>query len=347
MEAGPRRVTGARWMEAAPAAWLQLLANDPAATPAHRPDVWEALAGVLPDARAGFIAVEDGQALAGGAPAIVVRRGPFTWVQALPHLLSAAPLCASADRVDDVDRGVATTLAAEVARVRALGGLWACYRPCGPPVAPAALNAIAGETRVLDTAVVHVTDGIEAAWRRVDRKTRADIRHARAKLAFGESPGTLDEAHAMHRAQSHAWRHHRPMPLALSRRLLTGAADAPGRMFAVHEGQRLLAAAFALDHPRETLVWWSGAHPDARRTHAYALLLWGIVEWGAAAGRARVNLGASGGLEAVAAFKRSLGAVVIESPVRWFGAGAAGPGGRALAATQAWWRRDRHRGTAR
>jgi GNAT superfamily N-acetyltransferase len=56
------------------------------------------------------------------------------------------------------------------------------------------------------------------------------------------------------------------------------------------------------------MPWWSGTHPDARGREAATLLLGSVVEWAAGAGRARVNLGGSAGLPALAAFKRALGA---------------------------------------
>jgi hypothetical protein len=94
------------------------------------------------------------------------------------------------------------------------------------------------------------------------------------------------------------------------------------------------------------MPWWSGTHPDARGREAATLLLGSVVEWAAGAGRARVNLGGSAGLPALAAFKRALGARTELHPVRWLDARHATPAGRALAAVQAALRRGRARGAA-
>jgi GNAT acetyltransferase-like protein len=337
----------ARCADRPPAAWGALVATHPAATPAHRPELWEAIAATHAGFTGAFLNVEEHGAWIGGAPVMFERRGPFAWAHALPWLLTGAPLAAPG-REAVVDVAVARGMAEAACARRVIGGAWTCYRPAGEPVAPPALEGVGGETRTLDTAVVDLSAGIEAAWRRVDRKSRSDLRRARERLAFAETPAGLSEAYVLHVAQGRAWPHHRSRPMVLSARLL--AVPSPlgpvARLFTVSDARGPLAAAFTLDHPREIMVWWSGARPEARRVNGFGRLMWGIVEWAAAVGRARVNLGASGGLESVAAFKRSLGARVVPTPVRWLDAGAAGVPGRALAAAQRWWRRGRHRGGA-
>jgi hypothetical protein len=246
-----------------------------------------------------------------------------------------------------VDRAVGAALGALRRQTRALGGAWSLYRPHGPAVAAEALAGLPGETRVLESAVIELSSGLDAAWRRVDRKTRQDIRHARAALRFEENPAALDAAYTLHAAQSRRWRGHAPLPLELSRRLVAaeGSGAPPARVFTVCDPRGLLSAAFALDHARETLVWWSGTHPEGRERQAFAFLLWSVVEWAAAAGRERVNLGASPGLDPVAAFKRSLGAQPTAYPVRWLDASGASTAGRVIAAAQRWRRRGRAIGT--
>jgi len=94
------------------------------------------------------------------------------------------------------------------------------------------------------------------------------------------------------------------------------------------------------------MPWWSGTHPDARGRQAAVFLLASVVEWAAHAGRARVNLGGSAGLPALAAFKRALGAATVLHPVLWLDARHATPAGRMIAAAQAALRRRRARGRA-
>ena len=336
-----------RWCAGPPPGWDEHVAGDPNAAPAHRPVVWRALAEALPEFSAHVIAVEGPRGLLGGAPVIVERRAGLEWLHALPWLLSGAPL-AGDDARETVDLAVARALA-DAARDRgAVGGEWVLDRPAGPAVAPEAVMAIPGETRVLETARVDLAPGVEAAWRRVDRKTRQALSQARASLRFEEDPDALPAAYALHLAQSRRWRGHRPLPLELARRLLAGA-DACGpaaRLFVVRDAGGVLAATLALDHPRETLVWWSGSHPEARERHAFPLLMWEVAAWAAAAGRARLHLGASAGLGPIAAFKQALGATAVPVPVRWLDARQAPPVARAVAAAQRWVRRGRHRGRA-
>ena len=338
----------ARCLDGPPAGWSELLAADPNATPAHRPALWAALAGVLPGMEARFVAVEERGVLEGGMPVVVESRAAFRWLHALPFLLPGAPLARTGGYAR-VDRAAAAALAELQRGLRAVGGEWAVYRPAGPAPAADALERVTGETRVLEAALVDLAAGLEPARTRVDRKTRQEIRQARARLAFAEEPGALEEAYSLHVAQARAWRGHRPLPLELSRRLLGPAGDGLGpvaRLFTARHRGALSCAVLVLDHPREAMPWWSGAHPDARRQHAFPFLLWSVAEWAHAAGRARLNLGASAGSGPVVAFKGSLGATALRYPVRWLDAANAGAAGRLLAALQARARRGRARGEA-
>lgn len=335
----------ARWRDGAPQDWGALLAADPSASAAHRPQVWEAFAATLPGFTPRVATVErDGRTI-GGLPVLVERRGGLHWLHALPMLLPGAPLALPGEHAR-VDAEVAAALAGLATELGVVGGEWALWRPCGPAVDAAELAALGGETRRLTGSVVPLGDGLAAALGRVDRKQRQEVRRARsAGLAFAEEPFALEACHALHAAQGARWRGHHALPLALSRRLLAASPGSPvARLFTLRLAGELVSGAFALDGPHETLVWWSGTHPGGRRLHAFPLLLWKIVEWAAAAGRARVNLGASTGLQAVAAFKHSLGAEEIGYPVLWLDAARAGPLARAVAWAQSRLRRGRPRG---
>uniref|UniRef100_A0A832I441 GNAT family N-acetyltransferase n=1 Tax=Eiseniibacteriota bacterium TaxID=2212470 RepID=A0A832I441_UNCEI len=337
------------WLDRVPAGWDALLAADPNATAAHRPDLWAALAAAVPGLRPGVIAVERDGALVGGAPLVIERRAGLEWLHAMPWLLPGAPLAAPG-RHDEVDAAVAEALATLQRERGVVGGAWVLYRPDGPEAAPPSVARPSGETRRLASALVHLADGPEAAFRRADRKTRQAVaRAAAAGLAFAEEPAAVAAAYALHARQARGWRGHRALPLELSRRLLAAPAPPgldgpPARLFTVRDARGLLCAALALDHPRDVLVWWSGAHPEARPRGAFAFLLWSIVAWAAARGRARVNLGASAGLDPVAAFKDALGARPHAYAVRWLDARHAGARGRLVGALQARLRRGRARG---
>ena len=192
--------------------------------------------------------------------------------------------------------------------------------------------------------------GTEAARAAMSRKQRQALEHARDRgYEFREDADALDEAYALHLAQSGRWARHLPMPLELSRRLLVAPPDACGpvaRLFTLRSRDGLISATLVLDGPHETFAWWSGTHAQGRRTQAFALLLWSAIEWAAARGRRRFNLGASAGLAAVSSFKRSLGAEAFEFPVSWLDARHAVWPGRAVAALQSLARRGRATGGA-
>jgi hypothetical protein len=324
-----------RDLDGAPEGWRELLACAPAATPAHRPALWAAFAAVLPGYSARVIEVRDEHGLAGGMPVLVERRAGLHSLHAGPLLLPGAPL-ARAGAHAAVDAAAGAALARWQRALRVTGGEWAFYRPGGPPPAPEALEAPGGVTRTETAAIVDLADGLEAAWRRVERIARQEIRAAGA-LVCAEEPGAIEEAYALHVAQSRSWGGHRPLPLELSRRLLEDGGDGLGpvaRLFTARDRDGLLCAALVLDHPREAMPWWSGARPEARRRHAFARLLWAVVEWAHVAGRERVNLGASAGRGPVAAFKDALGARPETYPVRWLDDRAAAPAGRVVAALQ-------------
>lgn len=333
----------ARCTDAAPGEWSGLVAADPAATPAHRPELWRTLATVLPGLESRFIVVEREGAPVGGAPILIERRAGLCWLRALPFLLPAAPLARPGDALA-VDEAVAHALLELQRGTRAVGGEWACYRPSGPAVAPGILDLLPGETRWFESAVVELDGGLDAALARADRKTRQGLVQSReSSLRFGENPDALDQAIVLNARQSRSWRGHRPVPAALSRRLIEAGV---ARLFTVSDDRGPLCATLALDGGSETLMWWSGAREEARARGAFALLAWSIAEWAHARGRARLNLGASSGLDPVAAFKRSLGARNVRWPVRWLSARHAPPAGRLVAALEARLRRGRARGAA-
>ena len=339
----------ARRLATAPPGWAELHQRDPNATPAHRPELWAAFAEAMPGLRAWFLAVFEGAALIGGAPVLIERRAGFHWIHSLPWLLPGAPLAVEGAHAA-VDASVGLELAAMQKELHAVGGEWALYRPHGPTVEVSSLSMPGGVTRVLETSIVDLAGGLEAAQRRLDRKTRQAIARARARgLVFAEEPQALIEAYALHLRQSRTWPGHHALPIELARRLLSGTAayglgGPPARLFTVRDGRGLLSAVLALDHPNETFLWWSGTHPDGRARSAFPVLMWSVIEWASGAGRARVNLGASAGLEGVSLFKDAMGASLIRYPVRWLDSRHARGPGRLVGAIQERVRRGRTRG---
>ena len=331
-----------------PAGWASLLAADPSASPAHRPEVWGCLAAAIPGFEWRLLALEEAGTLVAGAPVVLSRRGPFRWLHALPWLLPAPPLAMPGAHAA-ADAALARGFAELARECRVVGGEWSLYRPDGPAISEAMLASVPGETRWFESALLRLDGGPGSVHARMSRKQRQALEHARARgYAFADQAAALDEAHALHLSQSHAWGRHHPLPLELSRRLLaSGGAEPVARLFTLRSGPDLVSATLALDSQHETFVWWSGTHPEGRRGHAFAFLLSRIAGWAAARGRRRLNLGASTGLPHVATFKASLGAEAFRYPVRRLDARAAGWSGRAIAALQRAVRQGRPEGDIR
>ena len=334
------------WGQASqPAGWDALLAADPGSTAAQRAGVAAAFAAVLPGHTTEYLLAADATGLAGGMVLCVRHVAGAEWLHAMPLMLPGAPLARPGYR-EAVDQAIATAFAARASGPSLAGGEWVAYRP-GAPLAAQHLEAVAGETRRLTASLIDLGALGNRRWQS-DRRERKALRRAeRAGLKCGEEPAALDECYALHLAQARRWRGHRPPPLALLRRLLAPAApgEAPlARLFTVRSPRRLLCGIVALDHVHETFAWWSGTHPQARDSAAArALLVW-TIEWAIARGRARFNLGGSAGVSGVSSFKRSLGAIELNYPVRWLSPARSGLAVRWLAAFQRYARRDRHRG---
>ena len=334
------------WQDVPPG-WEALARTDPGATPGHQPALWHALIDALPGCSLRVIGLEmDGVAVA-GAPVLIQRRAGLHWLQALPFLLPAAPI-AHAGGHAAADPAIARGMADLQREVGAVGGAWACYRPGPIPLDAAEVEGVSGFTRHMECAVIDLAPGTGHALRVMDRKERQGLQRARATgLETREEPEALAAAVALHARQAREWRGHRPPPIELSRRLLVARAGQPpaARLFTCRDSGGLLSAVLVLDAPHECLLWWSGTHPEGRRRNAFAVLAWSVVEWAAANGRARVNLGASTGLERVGAFKLSMGARIVRYPVRWLDARHAPLAGRVIGALQERMRRGRARGS--
>jgi hypothetical protein len=302
-----------------------------------------------PDLALRCIAVERSGTLVGGTPVMVERRAGIEWIHALPYTLPGAPL-AQAGAHAEVDAAVAEAITRLQRELAAVGGEWILYRPRPPEVERSAYERPSGSTRMLETSLIGLENGIEEAWLRLDRDTRYELRRARRLgLRVDEEPSVLEEAYALYSSQV-LQRRRRPLALEFSRRLLRAPArdsgsGPAGRLFAVRDARGLLGASLFLDHDRETLAWWSGSRATARAQHAMRFLYWSVAEWAAANGRLRLNLGGSLGLHEVASFKRSIGARRLHYPVRWLDARHGSRLGRWAAATQEYLRRRRFRGT--
>ena len=75
------------------------------------------------------------------------------------------------------------------------------------------------------------------------------------------------------------------------------------RLFTARDARGLVAGIYFLDHRRELFAWWSGARPEAQALHVMPFLYARAALWAEAAGRARLNLGGTGGVSGLAGFK--------------------------------------------
>jgi Acetyltransferase (GNAT) domain len=336
----------ADWCDGVPPGWSRLVAGDVSASPAHREGFRRHLAATLPGHRWGTLAVTRDGELIGGAPVTIERRGGLEWLHVSPWLLPGTPL-AVPGRHAEVDRAVAAGLAAQAGAIGAAGGEWVLYRPEGPDPDPGALASVGGETRHMTASVVDLDAGLETAWRRIERHARQELTAARRHgIVCAEEPGALETAHALYVSQARGWGAHRPLPIELARRLLEPGADSAreARLYTARDDRGILSAVLVLTGEHEWFAWWSGSHPDARRRHAFAALLWSVAGQAAATGARRFNVGASSGRAGVEAFKRTLGARPVPVLVRWLDARSAGLVGRVVAAVQGRLRRGRARG---
>jgi hypothetical protein len=332
----------ARWRADAPAAWERLLREDPNATPSHRAEFAHALAEALPGMTPAFVMVERGPELLGGTALMVERRGGLHWIHAMPFMLPGAPL-AAAGASELVDAVVANALDERARELELVGGEWVLYRPSGA-VPAAAVERVPGESRLMESATLDLAEGTEPLLRAMERNTRQEVAAARAAgVSILEEPAALEEAYSLYTMQARRWPGHRMRPLELLRRLLMGATPA-ACLFTARDRGALLASVLVLTGAHEWMAWWSGVHRDARRRHAFGLLLWSVAERAAESGARRLNLGGSAGREDISAFKRRLGARLERHPVRWIAPAYAGMAGRAVAALQSRLRAGRARG---
>jgi hypothetical protein len=348
MDAGPR--TGelrVRLTPEPPAQWDALLHADPSSSPSQRSGLLAAIAAVLPGYAVEYLIAEDAAGLAGGMAFGVQSVAGAQWLYALPLTLPGAPVARPADRAA-VDAALSAALAERAGAPHVAGGAWIGYRP-GAPLATADLERPVGETRRLTASVIELKGGGAKAWDSDKRERRELRRAALAGIRCEEDPAALDACYALHARQARGWPGHRPVPLALLRRLLAAprAGEIPlARLFTARSATRLLSGLVVLDHAHETLAWWIGTHPAAREVAASrALLVW-AVGWATRLGRRRFNLGGSAGLSGVQSFKHSMGAREIAYPVRWLAPSHRSVRVRLLAAVQRRTRRGRHLGGA-
>jgi hypothetical protein len=261
-----------------------------------------------------YFTARRGERLAGGVCVAASVRLGLTWARSLPFGTYGGPLV-SADDPDPASVRAALARAFEewLSAERVAGGevVHALLSPqqareAGPDPAWRALASCitTGQTHVVDLA-----PGAAAIIAGLHRESRRVLRQAeRWGITIEEDAEALPAVHRLYIDQAKSWPDHRPYPLAFLEALVRHPSRF-ARLLVARRVGRVEAGILVLSGGGESFVWWSGAARSSRQSLSYPSLMRRAMECACSAGEARLNLGASGGLERLEHFKRSLGAV--------------------------------------
>jgi len=268
---------------------------------------------VWPRARVLYFTARRGERLAGGVCVAASVRLGLTWARSLPFGTYGGPLVTA----DDPDPA-----SVRAALARAFEEWLSAERVAGGEVVHAVLSPQAGDTgpdpawRALaigittgQTHVIDLAPGAAAIIAGLHRESRRVLRQAeRSGVTIEEDVEALPAVHRLYLGQAKSWPGHRPYPLAFLEALVRHPSRF-ARVLVARRAGSVEAGILVLSGGGESFVWWSGAARDSRQSLSYPSLMRRAMECACAVGDARLNLGASGGLERLEHFKRSLGAV--------------------------------------
>ena len=299
--------------ERAPADWESWLAKASGASFAARAGFLETVERVWPRARVLYFTARRGERLAGGVCVAASVRLGLTWARSLPFGTYGGPMV-SADDPDPASVRAALARAFEewLSAERVAGGE-VVQAPISPQLEreagpDPAWSALASGITTGQTHVVDLTPGAEAIIAELHRESRRVLRQAeRWGVTIEEDAKALPAVHRFYLDQAKAWRGHRPYPLAFLEALVRHPSRF-ARLLVARRAGRVEAGILVLSGGGESFVWWSGAARSSRQSLSYPSLMRRAMECACSAGDRRLNLGASGGLERLEHFKRSLGA---------------------------------------
>jgi len=269
---------------------------------------------VWPRARVLYFTARRGERLAGGVCVAASVRLGLTWARSLPFGTYGGPLVA-ADDPDPASVRAALARAFEewLSAERAAGGevVHAILSPrqAGDAGPDPAWRALASGITTGQTHVIDLAPGAAAIIAGLHRESRRVLRQAeRSGVTIEEDAEALPAVHRLYLGQARSWPGHRPYPLAFLEALVRHPSRF-ARFLVARRAGSVEAGILVLSGGGESFVWWSGAERGSRQSLSYPSLMRRAMEGACAAGEARLNLGASGGLERLEHFKRSLGAV--------------------------------------
>jgi hypothetical protein len=300
--------------ERAPADWEAWLAGASGASFAARAGFLETVERVWPQARVLYFTARRGERLAGAVCVAASVRLGLTWARSLPFGTYGGPLV-SPDDPDPPSVRAALARAFEewLSAERVAGGevVHAVLSPqqAGDAGPDPAWRALASSITTGQTHVIDLAPGAAAIIAGLHRESRRVLRQAeRSGVTIEEDAEALPAVHRLYLRQAKSWSGHRPYPLAFLEAFVRHPSRF-ARLLVARRAGRVEAGILVLSGGGESFVWWSGAARTSRQSLSYPSLMSRALECACSAGEARLNLGASGGLERLEHFKRSLGAV--------------------------------------
>ncbi|HPE05777.1 MAG TPA: GNAT family N-acetyltransferase [Thauera sp.] len=310
-------------LDAAPADWTDLLDADPAADAWHCPFWIEAVARHRPGTRPLWLVVRDGGRLVAGLAALETP-GATGRLDSGPDGTAGGPVV-RADLPADQAMAAARLLVDALLERRG-GALRGCGISLNPGHEQRWSSLLAGDARFrrrdVASAVLDLEGGAEAAGARFNKAKRNERSRGLRRGVVAEvstCAADLEAWHALH-AQAAAHWGVAPLPLGLVRELVDHrpGADGAGAFFTCVRLEGQVVGGHLNLHRGPWVTAWSGVtDPALARTHfPSTVAVWGDVEEACRRGARWLDLGASGGIDSLSEFKRSLGARML--PRGWY-----------------------------
>ena len=294
----------------------------PSATFFHTPPWLDALNASCPGFDAAWLTVRAAGALAGIMPVARIRRGPFSYLWALPFGTYGDPLA----RDEATRSALFERLFDMMGSARCLEGGVVLFGGEPPERIPRGAEILMEECRL-----VPLEHGFEEVWKGWSSKRRQLVRRAEeagivARLLNSEREVT--RFHRIYAEESREWGGVHPYPERLFLELFRRQAQ--GALFwgAFLDGE-LLGGHIDFYFGHMAQAWQAGMTKRAHEFETGAILLRSAIEEACRRGCRVFNLGSSGGNRGILFFKESLGGCEYRYPV--------------IVARKRWWRVARGR----
>lgn len=303
---------------------LHFVAGIPEATFFHTPAWLEVLCASFPRFRAEWLTAREGDALVGLMPIVEMRKGPFSYLLALPWGTYGHPLARS------------TSIKKEL--------LAAFAKSAGHPLCLEAVACIfdgAWSADVIpsdcvrreECCLIELEGDFDVFWRTALSSKRRQLCNKGLRegveVRMLETEEEIKSFHTLYVAGSSSWggRVH-PYPLRLFMELFK-RRDEGVVFWGGFLGERLLGGNIDFYFGEMAVAWQAGLSPESYPYYVGSLLVTAAVEEACRRGMKVFNLGSSQGDEGLIFFKKSLGGSQFFYPV--------------LEIRKKWWRRLRNR----